>query len=151
MAVLTQIQLEGSSTFYDINDARISATSVATATHFLATNSGVSAINPISAADLASVLGVLGATYTEGKWIETNSYSALEDVPPGLYGISNGDVITWLPNNDSLYWILLVLGNKKQRIAICIKSDNTLLYITNMFSPGTAYKAWKQIALSSLS
>ena len=57
MAVLTQIQLEGSSTVYDLNDARISATSVATATHFLATNSGVSAINPISAADLASVLG----------------------------------------------------------------------------------------------
>ena len=57
MAVMTQLQLEGSSTVYDINDARISATSVATATHFLATNSGVSAINPISAADLASVLG----------------------------------------------------------------------------------------------
>ena len=57
MAVMTQLQLEGSSTVYDINDARISSTSVSTATHFLGTNSSVSAINPISAADLASVLG----------------------------------------------------------------------------------------------
>ena len=57
MAVLTQLQLDGSSTVYDLNDARISATSVSTATHFLATNSSVSAINPISASDLASVLG----------------------------------------------------------------------------------------------
>ena len=151
MAVLTQIQLEGSSTVYDINDARISATSVATATHFLATNSGVSAIHPISAADLASVLGVLGATYGECKWIETNSYSSLEDVPPGIYGTNHGDVLTWLPSSGSLYWILLVIGNKKQRIAICLNSDSTLLYITNMFAGNTAYQPWKKIALSSLS
>lgn len=83
MAVLTQLQLEGSSTVYDVNDARISATSVATATHFLATNSGVSAINPISAADLASVLGDCGwssvkiasqetkAVYSDNAIIET--------------------------------------------------------------------------------
>ena len=84
MAVLTQIQLEGSSTVYDINDARISATSVATATHFLATNSGVSAINPISAADLASVLGGSASSATqsvsEGSTITiswTSPYSAV--------------------------------------------------------------------------
>lgn len=59
MAVLTQLQLDGSSTVYDLNDARISSTSVSTATHFLGTNSSVSAINPISASDLASVLGVV--------------------------------------------------------------------------------------------
>lgn len=94
------------------------------------------------------VLGVLGATYTECKWIEANSYSSLEDVPPGIYGTNHGDVLTWLPSSGSLYWILLVIGNKKQRIAICCKSDCTSLYITTMFSGSTAYKAWKQITVS---
>lgn len=45
---------------HDIHDKRISTTAVTTATHLLATNDGVTAMNPISAANLASVLG---ATY----------------------------------------------------------------------------------------
>lgn len=42
---------------HDLHDKRISTTAVTTATHLLATNAGVTAMNPITAANLASVLG----------------------------------------------------------------------------------------------
>lgn len=43
---------------HDLHDKRISTTAVTTATHLLATNAGVTAMNPITAANLASILGV---------------------------------------------------------------------------------------------
>ena len=58
MANITELQFQGDSTVHKLNDARITTTAVTTATHFLATNSGISSIAPITAANLASVLGV---------------------------------------------------------------------------------------------
>lgn len=57
MANITELQLQGDSTVHKLNDARITTTAVTTATHILTTNSGVTSIAPITAADLASVLG----------------------------------------------------------------------------------------------
>jgi hypothetical protein len=57
MANITELQLQGSSTVHKLNDARITTTAVDTATHILTTNSGVTSIAPITAANLASVLG----------------------------------------------------------------------------------------------
>lgn len=59
MANITQLQITGSSTIHNLNDARISATAVTTATHVLTANSGVTSIAPIAVADLASVLGAM--------------------------------------------------------------------------------------------
>jgi hypothetical protein len=61
---LFELQLQGDSTVYKVNDARITTTAVTTATHILTTNSGVTSIAPITAANLASVLGdVFGVKY----------------------------------------------------------------------------------------
>ena len=66
MAVVNQLNLnvgtEQNPNFvlHDINDKRISTTAVTTATHLLTCNSGVTSIAPITAANLASVLGVKG-------------------------------------------------------------------------------------------
>lgn len=57
MAAINQIKLNSTSTTYDVNDKRITTSEVSTATHFLATDSSVSSIAPITAANLASVLG----------------------------------------------------------------------------------------------
>lgn len=54
---LIELQLQGSTTVYKVNDARITTSAVTTATHILTTNSGVTRIAPITAANLASVLG----------------------------------------------------------------------------------------------
>ena len=64
MAVVNQLNLnvgtEQNPNFvlHDINDKRISTTAVTTATHLLTCNSGVTSIAPITAANLAAVLGV---------------------------------------------------------------------------------------------
>ena len=66
MAVVNQLNLnvgtEQNPNFvlHDINDKRISTTAVTTATRILTCNSGVTSIAPITAANLASVLGVAG-------------------------------------------------------------------------------------------
>ena len=57
MAAINQITIAGGST-YDVNDKRITTSAVSTATHFLATDSSISSIAPITASNLASVLGV---------------------------------------------------------------------------------------------
>lgn len=59
MANITELQLQGDSTVHKLNDARITTTAVTTATHILTTNSGVTSIAPITAANLASVLGAI--------------------------------------------------------------------------------------------
>ena len=58
MAAINQITIAGGST-YDVNDKRITTSAVSTATHFLATDSSISSIAPITASNLASVLGGL--------------------------------------------------------------------------------------------
>ncbi len=58
MANITELQLQGDSTVHKLNDARITTTAVTNNTHILTTNSDVTSIAPITAANLASVLGV---------------------------------------------------------------------------------------------
>lgn len=60
---------------HDVNDKRISSTAVTTATHLLATDASLSAINPITAANLASVLGVNATLWEEN--FGTSSSSAV--------------------------------------------------------------------------
>lgn len=58
MANITELQLQGDSTVHKLNDARITTTAVTNPTHILTTNSDVTRIAPITAANLASALGV---------------------------------------------------------------------------------------------
>lgn len=57
MANITELQFQGDSTVHKLNDARITTTAVTNPTHILTTNSDVTTIAPITAANLASVLG----------------------------------------------------------------------------------------------
>lgn len=58
---------------HDLHDKRISTTAATTATHLLATNAGVTAINPMTIANAASVLGVVNAKELGGSVSDFNS------------------------------------------------------------------------------
>lgn len=80
MAAINQIKLNSTSTTYDVNDKRITTTAVTTATHFLTTDSSVSSIAPITAANAASVLGaaktisyITGGSASHRKLVITNA------------------------------------------------------------------------------
>ena len=113
MAAINQITIAGGST-YDVNDKRITTSAVSTATHFLATDSSISSIAPISAANLASVLGGLinhgDAAYTDMDDITTQ----------GIYYISGN---THLPS-DFGNGMLVVLKAKESRILQIIARTN---------------------------
>ena len=151
MAVLTQLQLDGSSTVYDLNDARISSTSVSTATHFLGTNSSVSAINPISAADLASVLGV---AESKSKW----NVSTVDDLMvPGFYlvTVSSG---TGLPFGTCTFMLLVIGGQTSNtsgfdrcaQIAVCIYASSTYSLGDTKIrcKASTGWTEWKKVTMS---
>ena len=150
MAVMTQLQLEGSSTVYDLNDARISSTSVSTATHFLGTNSSVSAINPISAADLASVLGV---AESKSKW----NMSTVDDLmAPGFYlvSVSSG---TGLPFGTCTFMLLVIGGQTSNtgfdrcaQIAICIYANGTYSLGDTKIrcKASTGWTEWRKVTMS---
>lgn len=109
MAVVNQLNLnvgtEQNPNFvlHDINDKRISTTAVTTATHLLTCNSGVTSIAPITAANLASVLGVpIRDVHTQQtlssywvkiastKFVKNENVQAaflIESAYPQLYGI----------------------------------------------------------------
>lgn len=135
MAVMTQLQLEGSSTVYDLNDARISSTSVSTATHFLGTNSSVSAINPISASDLASVLGAA----------KSFSGSIDECTSPGFYYCSPSGNLPDLGGGTSAWYYIIVIGrsdvcqyvfkNQGEKLAIRTKTSGQPWVAWHVFSP----------------
>ena len=80
MAAINQITIAGGST-YDVNDKRITTSAVSTATHFLATDSSISSIAPITASNLASVLGVY-------KLDENPNFSDLNDAVGVTQGIT---------------------------------------------------------------
>lgn len=103
MAVVDQLNLnvgtEQNPNFvlHDINDKRISTTAVTTATHLLTCNSGVTSIAPITAANLASVLGVdkTLSTYTPANAKSINmSYNIAK-------GYSLTMLVTFIKYNDS--------------------------------------------------
>lgn len=85
MAYLDEMNIGG--TDYTIQDNRISTTAVTTATHLLATNSGVTSIAPITAANLASVLGVPNrGTYEAGEEDSLVNYGLYRSPWHNAYG-----------------------------------------------------------------
>ena len=99
MAVVNQLNLnvgtEQNPNFvlHDINDKRISTTAVTTATHILTCNSGVTSIAPITAANLASLLG--GALLTRHTRLTDFDLAVLKqavaDQNLEKYGLRVGD------------------------------------------------------------
>ena len=99
MAVLDQLNLNLGTeqnpnwVLHDLHDKRISTTAVTTATHLLATNAGVTAMNPISAANVASVLG--GALLTRRTRLTDFDLAVLKqavaDQNLEKYGLRVGD------------------------------------------------------------
>lgn len=84
MANITELQLQGDSTVHKLNDARITTTAVTNNTHILTTNSDVTSIAPITAANLASVLGAgffKKKLYSNGDFnnIKTNAIVSVEN------------------------------------------------------------------------
>ena len=90
---LYELQLQGDSTVYKLNDARITTTAVSTATHILTTNSGVTSIAPITAENLGKV--VAGAGLTRRTRLADFSLSTLQqavaDQNLEKYGLQVGD------------------------------------------------------------
>jgi len=105
MAVLNQLTVSG--TTYDLNDKRISTTAVTTATHLLTCNSGVTSIAPITAANLASVLGGPGTVELMTKGL--SDYDALHG---GWYFCGAGYTDDDRPENTSCFVL-----NKKQGVS----------------------------------
>ena len=105
MAFLDQINVnvgtEASPSFvlHDIHDKRFSSTAVTTASHLLATDANLSAFNPITAANLASVLGA------------TQNYSGDLDylVTPGVYTLMSTQQHT--PFGDNSWGVVIVSGS----------------------------------------
>jgi hypothetical protein len=109
MAVVNQLNLnvgtEQNPNFvlHDINDKRISTTAVTTATHLLTCNSGVTSIAPITAANLASVLGVSDFfNLFTGRGNRITANSDLNDIiRPGAYFIQTHDDATTISNRPN--------------------------------------------------
>ena len=98
MANITELQLQGDSTVHKLNDARITTTAVDTATHILtmATNSGETSIAPITAANLASVLGADVGSVLGIKVIDVDASQDWIDT-----GISGGICLYLMNSYDS--------------------------------------------------
>lgn len=99
---LRELQLQGDSTVYKLNDARITTTAVTTATHFLATDGSVSSIAPITAANLASVV--------RNSYIKTASVYSIGGqwvTVPNITEDDNGLWCLWLGNEtvNKIYFI----------------------------------------------
>lgn len=145
---LRELQLQGDSTVYKLNDARITTTAVDTATHILTTNSAVSSIAPITAANLASALGV---TFNEQSTIlDASSYSSLEDVPQGMYWWQATGVPSFSPSGYE-YAILIVLSgppsalDRNARVAFCFNISTQKISCNLYYAGLSAYRGWFQV------
>lgn len=150
MAAITQIKLDSTSTTYDINDKRITTTAITTCTHVLASSSSsLTSIAPITAANLASVLGVLTVNVHPNPIAQN---SDLNNFTAGVYHCQNASVCSTLTNVPSE-----VSGNFRL-IVIYNTSNSTgwwgwqfLLFqekIFFRFHDATYYKTWKQVELA---
>lgn len=121
MANITELQLQGDSTVHKLNDARITTTAVDTATHILTTNSGVTSIAPITAANLASVLGVVNyfRTVTDANDIIMQR---------GFYLADFGDpsLVSNLPQENAGWGVLLSVCAMNQALQIVSDHFNRL-------------------------
>lgn len=134
---LRELQLQGDSTVYKLNDARITTTAVTTATHILTTNSGVTSIAPITAANLASVLGV--PSYTEvdiASYIDASAISALLSSYEQTGGFSICSGVT--SSGSECAWYGMKHGSVGELLVWC-RSGILCVYITN---PNTITKTY---------
>lgn len=140
MAVVTQIKLGTSGTTYDINDKRITTSAVSTATHFLTTDSSVSSIAPITAANAASVLG--GVQQIMGQGMDANDITAT-----GAYKCDNN--MSNMPVVASTYtkgaWGTLFHIENYYRIQIYCGGDNSQWGYWIRFRTGSAWHPWAKI------
>jgi hypothetical protein len=144
MAVVDQLNLnvgtEQNPNFvlHDINDKRISTTTVTTATHLLTCNSSVTSIAPITAANLASVLGALGSS-------KSLSNCSLNDViNTGMYRVTytNSSSVTEKPKSGACR--LIVFCNYEVVLQIWYRNGYTseFLYVRTMQENVTDWTAW---------
>ena len=156
MAVVDQLNLnvgtEQNPNFvlHDINDKRISTTAVTTATHILTCNSGVSSIAPISAANLAAVLGAF-----EHATVRENTTS-FDDLPEGsirLMGLHNGG----RPNGTDGELVVCItffrpisgsLGGTLQIAYKWLSSTSTMTIFTRQKKADGTYCPWMTFSLT---
>lgn len=143
MAVLDQLNLNlgteqnANWVLHDLHDKRISTTAVTTATHLLATNAGVTAMNPISAANLASVLG------TSSDLID--SQEKLDSAQSGVHYLWGQFIPDGL--NVSLSGIMLVFAAKpgltiNWKINIIIDTNAQTVYMRFSVDNGSTWRSW---------
>ena len=146
MAVVNQLNLnvgtEQNPNFvlHDINDKRISTTNVTTATHLLACNSGVTSIAPITAANLASVLGafIKGETFDIDDIHTTITFIChsryLDGTLPSGHTTSAFATIETFAGNDAI---------QAQRLTY-YGSSSTSIY-TRLWRDSTTWGTWQQV------
>lgn len=118
MAAINQIKLNSTSTTYDVNDKRITTTAVSTATHFLATDSSVSSIAPITAENLASVLGAL--PYKDTVYDDMDNLRV-----QGLYYVSGN---THLPSDFGSGMLIVLKAMESRILQIIARTNDTQMY-----------------------
>ena len=151
MAVVNQLNLnvgtEQNPNFvlHDINDKRISKTTVTTATHILTCNSGVTSIAPITAANLASVLGEF---FFGSSAINITSNSELKTyTSPGVYRIPSESVAQTISDNPyktggSMVFVISAYNNGNYVVQISISTAG--LYARRKTTTST-FASWKSI------
>lgn len=118
MAAINQIKLNSTSTTYDVNDKRITTSAVSTATHFLATDSSVSSIAPITAANAASVLG--------GLQFKNNNLDDMDTITTqGIYYVSEN---THLPSGFGNGMLIVFKAAANRILQIIARTNDSQMY-----------------------
>ena len=149
MAVVNQLNLnvgtEQNPNFvlHDLNDKRISTTAVTTATHLLTCNSGVTSIAPITAANLASVLGVWQHVGTLTESDDLNSKIVGSFVVTGSSGIPEN-----APTNKGFFLVCFGAGKVASyglQIVFELTSNVNLNNVYYRTYGSSTYNKWCQI------
>jgi len=146
MASITTMNIGGTS--YTINDARVSTSAVTTATHLLATNAGVTAINPITAANLASVLG---AVYPNEK-IEKDTPDTLTE--RGMYLYQNSYYDEKIGHNLAGFFLVLKdrTGSTAQQywilqVYIPVGVSYLNVWVRVSVDNGKSWRVWRKLSV----
>lgn len=145
MAVVNQLNLnvgtERNPNFvlHDINDKRISTTAVTTATHILTCNSGVTSIAPITAANLASVLGETTTAITD--W---------DNVP--FYGMfSSSSTASNAPAGGGYFTGFQFFNSRHQHTyQVATRSSDLTIYLRVKTSLSGSWGSWKKIESTAI-
>lgn len=136
MANMTELQLQGDSTVYKLNDARVTTTSVTTATHILTTNSGVTSIAPITAANLASVLGAT-------KTAKDLDIISLNNGTYAVYSTTTGAPVTPLSGDI----VVVFIWNIETKSFIYFTSSKKIYVGYKLYNENSI--TWKQLSYAA--